>query len=286
MSLAKLALLQREARKGGYAVPHLLGSTLEMVIAEVGAAETRTSPLALGFAPEVFPMVPLEIIFPVMMGSAAAARIPVAVQLEHGKDFETIARAIRIGVTSVMFDGSALPYEENVRTTREIVRMGHAFDVSVEGELGSVGGSALRDAAAPGGRLTEPAMVVDFVTRTGVDSLAISFGNIHGRYESAPVLDYGLVRDIASLVDTPLVMHGGSGLTALEYKRCIESGISNIHFYTGIAVGVWDHLKRAVERAAGDPVYHEMVASTIEYFHSQTLKVIDMLGSAGKGKAP
>jgi fructose-bisphosphate aldolase class II len=115
--------------------------------------------------------------------------------------------------------------------------------------------------------------------------LAVSFGNVHGKYRARPDLDYDRVRNIGSLVDTPLVMHGGSGLTAGEYRRAIESGISNIHFYTGIAIGVWGHLKHAAGHREATPLYHEMVGWTMDHFYRETVHVIDMLGSAGRASS-
>lgn len=253
-----------------------------MVIGQIRAAQDKGSPLALGFAPEVFSIVPIELGLPMIVNAAERASVPVATQLEHGQDFDTIVKAIQLGVSSVMFDGSDLPYDENVRRTKEVARVAHAAGVAVEAELGSVGGSALADVEAKQSHLTDPNQVVDFVTRTGVDTLAISFGNVHGKYPGLPELDFERVKRIASLVETPLVMHGGSGLTESDYRRVIQSGISNIHFYTGIAVGVWNHLQQAFGTSEADPVYHELVFSTIDYYYSETVKVIDMLGSAGR----
>ena len=281
MSHVRIDKLQKEASKGGYAVPHLLGSNMEMVLGHIKAAEDKQSPLALGFAPEVFPMFPLEASLPMLVNAAERAGVPVATQLEHGHDFETIMKAIQLGVSSVMFDGSDLPYEENVMQTREIVKVAHAFGVAVEGELGCVGGSALTDAEIKESFMTEPDDVVDFVKRTGVDTLAVSFGNVHGRYQGQPNLDFDRVKKIISLVDTPLVMHGGSGLTADDYKGVVKSGVSNIHFYTAIAIKVWRHLQESV----GDnktPVYHELVGYAVDHFCQAASEVIEMLGSAGK----
>ena len=253
-----------------------------MAVGHIRAAEASQSPLALGFAPEVFYMVPVEIGLPMMVSAARQARVPVATQLEHGHDFDTIMKAIRLGVSSVMFDGSDLPYEENIKQTVDIARVAHAFGVAVEAELGSVGGSALSNVASKASLLTEPADVVDFVARTSIDSLAISFGNVHGRYHGLPQLDFDRVRRIGELVDTPLVMHGGSGLTAADYRQAVASGISNIHFYTAIAIRVWDHLQSSAGNSEARPVYHEIVANTTDYFCQEAANVIEMLGSAGQ----
>ena len=285
MTHARIDTLQQAARRGRYALPHFLGGTTEMVVAQIKAAEDCDSPLALGFAPEVFHMVPLHYSLPMIVNAAQRARVPVATQLEHGHDFDTIMKAMQLGVSSVMFDGSSLPFEENIAQTREIVRVGHAIGVAVEGELGSVGGSAIATAAEKHSLFTEPADVAEFVARTAVDTLAISFGNVHGKYRGQPKLDLERVGRIASLVDTPLVMHGGSGLTAADYKASIAAGITNIHFYTGIAIGVWGHLKHAAGDSEATPMYHEMVAWTMDHFYRETTHIIEMLGSAGQAGA-
>lgn len=276
MSIANLAEQQMKARREGYAVPHFLGGSIEMVIAEIKAAENKKSPIAIGFAPDVFYMVPMEISIPLIVDAAKRAKVPVAVQLEHGRDFKTIAKAIKLGVTSVMFDGSSLLYEDNVEQTKEIVKMANAFGVCVEAELGSVGGSALTNVAWKDSLFTDPKMVPDFIEKTGIDSLAISFGNFHGMYRETSKLDFDRVKEISMLVDTPLVMHGGSGLTETEYRRCIECGISNIHFYTYITIGLCDHLKQALDNIEKKPAYHQLVDWTIEFFYKQTENVINM----------
>ncbi len=279
----KLADLQRTARSNRYAIPHLLGGNLEMTHGEIRAAEALDSPIALGLAPEVFASVPMEIAFPMILNAAERATVPVAVQLEHGKSHAQIARALRLGVGSVMFDGSDLPFEENVARTREIVMMAHAFDACVEAELGSVGGSALRGGTAdPTGYTTDPDLVLDFIASTGVDSLAISFGNVHGRYRGEPTIDLELVARIAAITDTPLVMHGGSGLPDDVYPAIVAAGISNVHFYTGIAMHAWEALKERIGDDDRHPPYHEVVAHAVDFFEGQTRHVIGLLGSAGR----
>ena len=252
-----------------------------MVVGQIKAAEEKASPIALGFAPEVFYMLPIEISFPLILSAARVARVPVATQLEHGRDFGVIMKAIKLGVTSVMFDGSNLPFEENIEKTKEIVKIAHAFDVCVEAELGNVGGSALRGATSAESLFTEPEIALDFVRRTDVDSLAISFGNVHGEYRGKPDLDYDRVRKIASLLDVPLVMHGGSGLEQEQYRKCIDAGISNIHFYTNITTGLWNFLRKKIAQLDSDPIYHEIVDWTMQYFYTQTVHVIEMLKSEG-----
>lgn len=277
MSIVALSELQKKARKGGYAIPHVLGSNIEMTIAAISAAEESNSPIALGFAPEVFYMIPMEYALPMIVGVAKRAKVPVAVQLEHGADYETIAKAISLGMKSVMFDGSDLAFEENVRKTREIVKMAHAFGADVEAELGCVGGSALSDVDKKESLYTDPNLVLEFIDKTKIDSLAVSFGNFHGKYNAEPKLNYALVEEIAKLTDIPLTMHGGSGLVYEQYSKSIDAGISNIHFYTNITLGLWEHLSKVAVRSNNKPVYHELCVASIEYFKKEVTNIIKML---------
>lgn len=279
----KLSDLQRIARKNKYCIPHFLGGNLEMAYGEIRAAEAANSPIAIGLAPEVFASIPIEISFPMILNIANRASVPVGVQLEHSKSFEQIAHAIKLGVNSVMFDGSALPYEENIAKTREIVKMAHAFDVCVEAELGHVGGSAIRSASADSSsQKTDPNLVHDFINRTGIDSLAISFGNVHGHYKGKTDIDLALVEKIAKSTDVPIVMHGGSGLHDSEYKGIVSAGISNIHFYSGIVMYAWEHLKKSVGETDQYPPYHEIVSYGVDFFEKKVSHVIDLLGSRNR----
>lgn len=283
--LFKLSDLQRSAREQKYAIPHVLGGNLEMTYGAIRAAEAMESPIAIGVAPEVFACIPMEISFPMILNIAGRAKVPVAVQLEHGKSYGQIAKAIKLGVNSVMFDGSALPYAENMAQTKKIVELAHAFDVCVEAELGQVGGSALRNSASnPAGDKTDPGLVLEFIAQTGVDALAISFGNVHGEYRGKPELDLALVEKIASLTDLPLVMHGGSGLPDHMYGKIVAAGISNIHFYSGIAMYAWREVKKNLGDDEEYPPYHEVVAYSLEFFEEKTKHLVELLGSAGKAE--
>jgi fructose-bisphosphate aldolase class II len=293
MPLVGIKEILTEARRRRYGVLSLLGGNLEMAIGQIRAAEAQRAPLILAFNQEVTPQVPLELAMPMLVNAAARAKVPVATILDHGHSLEAVARAVYLGSSSVMFDGSSLPYEENVKRTREVVRLAHAVGVSVEAELGSIGGSAVETGSAPPSELaadegraksifTDPALAADFVKRTGVDALAISFGNVHGPYRGEPNLDLDRVREIHSQVDIPLVMHGASGLADGEYQRIVASGISKVCYYTAAGIRAGNDLK-AMLVAAGDgqTVYHEIIARTIDFFCTDTKKLMALLGCRG-----
>ncbi len=288
MSLVGIKELLTEARRRRYGVLSLLGGNMDMVLGQVAAAEALRAPLILAFNQEVTPRVPLEVAMPMLVNIAQRAEVPVATTLDHGDSLESVVRAIRLGTSSVMFDGSTLPYEDNVSQTRDVVRVAHAVGVSVEAELGSIAGSAAETGAAAAAAaeaksaFTDPRLAVDFVNRTGVDALAISFGNVHGTYQGEPRLDLDLVREIHSLVDIPLVMHGASGLADEEYPRIVASGISKVCYYTAMGRRAADDILRMLTKAGeGGAVYHQIISEAISFFRADTEKVMELLGCIG-----
>lgn len=256
-----------------------------MLVAQVRAAEAVRAPLILAFNEAVTPEIPIELAMPAMVKAAHGASVPVATILDHGSSYERAMAAIQLGSSSVMFDGSALPYEENVRCTADVVQAARAAGVSVEGELGAVGGSSIElgRGDAYQSSMTDPDLVVDFVQRTGVDVLAISFGNSHGIYRGAPKLDLPLVRAIATKVDAPLAMHGASGLSEESYAPILDSGISKVNYYTAMAREVSRELRDWLARASDDQlIYHNILRTTIDSFDASTRRLLSVLRATGK----
>lgn len=281
MPLANFKEILSDAKKNKYAVPCLIVGNVEMALGQIMAAEEKKSPIVLAFPPHVMPEIPGELFIPFVNKVAKYASVPVAVQLDHGFEFNEIMKCINNGASAIMFDGSELEYEENINRTREVVKISHSLDVCVEAELGFVGGS-MSDEPGKTSEMTDPGKVVDFVTKTNVDALAVSFGNLHGKYRGEPQLDLERLRKISSVVDIPLVMHGGSGLTVKDYKNVVANGISDVHFYSYLAAGVWPELERRTKEKGRNPIYHEMMSWTIEYYFNEAKKVIDMLDSSDK----
>jgi fructose-bisphosphate aldolase class II len=284
-----------EARRKKYGIPSLLAGNLEMVVAQVKAAEARQAPLILAFNQAVTPQIPMGMGFAVAVEAAKQATVPVATILDHGGSLEEVMQAIHFGSSSVMFDGSNLPYEENVKQTQEVVRIARAVDVCVEAELGSVGGSAVEvgvsnyegipEGSKPEDFFTDPDVAVDFVARTGIDILAISFGNAHGVYGGAPDLDLDRVQKIASMIDVPLVMHGASGLAESDYPKIVNSGISKVCYYTAMGLGATNDIKKMLMDDDEDTlVYHHIIARAFDYFYEDTKRLLDLLGCSGTVK--
>lgn len=283
MPLVSSREILTQAREKKYGVPSLLAGNVELVIGSVMAAEQRKSPLILPFNQEVTPKVPMEIGIPLAANAAKRAKVPIAVILDHGKSLEDNVKAIHLGASSVMFDGSDLPYEENVRQTQEVVRVAHAVGVCVEAELGGLSGSAVDlEDGGPANIFTDPDQAVDFVHRTGVDTLAISFGNAHGVYKGKPNLDLDRVRKIYAMVDVPLVMHGASGLAKDVYPRIVESGISKVCYYTAMGIGVASDFSKTLANGGHDTiVYHHLISQAIDYICEYTTGLLDLLGCSG-----
>jgi fructose-bisphosphate aldolase class II len=271
------------ARERQYGVPSPLGGDLEMAIGAIQAAEEKGSPLILCFNQQVTPQVPLELGMPMLVNAAKRARVPVATILDHGPSLRQCLRAIHYGSSSVMYDGSHLPFEENVRKTKEVVDVAHRLGASVEGELGSVGGSALElGRIGPEAVSTDPESAVDFVERTGVDSLAISFGNTHGLYQGDPRIDLDLVRTIHARVSVPLVMHGSSGLDLSVYPEIVAAGISKFNYYSAMSVAAVNDLRLRMENGGQQfELYHEIITWAIEFYRVEMGKLMDILGGSG-----
>jgi fructose-bisphosphate aldolase, class II len=212
---------------------------------------------------------------------AKCSSVPFSIYLDHGDSVETCLRAIDLGFNDVMYDGSKLPLEENIANTRKVVEVAHAKGVGVEAELGHVGtGSDYDTFGAQRLGFTDPDVVDYFIKETGVDFLAIAFGNAHGNYKGEPHLDIDLVRTIRSRVSIPLVMHGGTGLTDPVYREIVAAGIAKINYFTGIANEVTKHM---VEMAnVPEPSMMAMLAEVTSTYTEVCGHYYDVFGTSGR----
>ena len=193
--LVNMRDLLSDAQKGNYAVGSFSVANMEMVLGVIKAAEELNAPIILQIAEVRLKQSPLEIIGPLMVAAARNAKVPVAVHFDHGKTIEKITQALEIGFTSVMFDGSHLPLDENIEFTKKIIEIARKYDASVEAEIGCVGGSedGSEDIAI---NCTKPEDAVKFENETGVDALAIAIGNAHGNYKSTPKLRFDILSEV------------------------------------------------------------------------------------------
>lgn len=215
---------------------------MEMVRGAIQAAEELNTPIILQIAEVRLPHSPLELMGPMMIQAAKEASVDVAVHLDHGLTMETVKKALELGFTSVMFDGSRKPFEENISCTRQVVELAKQYGATVEAELGLVGGS--EDGKSDHGiRCTDPEDAVVFCEKTGVDALAVAIGNAHGDYPVAPQLAFDVLEEIHNRVEIPLVLHGGSGITDEDFQRAISLGIRKVN----IATASFNSLTKKVE---------------------------------------
>ena len=230
MPLVKLTDLLTQA-DDTYAVGAFNVSDMEMAMGAVRAAEEMKAPMILQVAEGRLRYSPLELLGPVMMAAARHCQMPTAVHLDHGATIETIRLALRLGFTSVRFDGSKYPLEENIARTREVVALAREYGADVEAEIGRVGG-AEGDYKSVDVLVTSVEEAKHFAEEPGVDALAVAIGTAHGNYRTQPELRIDRLKEIAAVVSCPLVLHGGTGLTEQDFHDCLQNGIQKINIAT------------------------------------------------------
>lgn len=209
----------------------------------------------------------LSFYFNRLLDRCQRATVPVCLHLDHGSSFEHCVRAIQGGCTSVMFDGSSLPMEENIAITKEIVKIAHSCGVSVEAEIGHVGsaeGGELKASEVDASAYTRPEDAKRFVEETGVDALAVAVGTVHGLYKGTPKIDTERLDQIREVVKIPLVLHGGSGLPESEFRAAIEHGINKVNFFTGISLTASKAMDEKLQEANGLIHYIELIDAAHE----------------------
>ena len=224
----------------GCAVGSFNTPNLEAIMAVIQAAEELDVPVIIQHAQVHEEIIPLDVIGPVMVEFAKRAKVPVAVHLDHGETIDYIYRALQMGFTGVMYDGSVLPYEENLANTQIVVSLAKQTGAAVEAEIGCMGkresGSGT-GGADPSKVYTDPDQAADFVKRSGVDALACSFGTTHGVYLTKPQLDFSVVENVRKKANNvPVVMHGGSGVSKEDFQEGIRKGVRRINYYTYMAM--------------------------------------------------
>ena len=265
--LVTLKEIMNIAEEKGIAIGSFNASCLEAVEAELEAAEELKLPVIIQFAQCHEPWIPLRTIGPIMVEMAEKATAPVCIHLDHGETLEYLSEALEIGFTGIMYDGSVLPYEENLENTKKAVEMAGRYGASVEAELGSMGkresGSGNNGAGTDDDTkiYTDPDLAALFVKETGIDALACSFGTTHGIYLTEPRLDFDVVRNVrAKTGGIPVVMHGGSGVSTDDYHKAVEAGVRKINYFTYMdkagGAAVVDHLNSLKE---GEPVFFSSI---------------------------
>lgn len=274
----------QDARKGSYAVGAFNTNNMEIVQAIVEAAVEENSPVILQASQGALKYAGIEYITAMVKAAAEIAPIPIALHLDHGTSFEQIVKCIRYGFTSVMIDGSKYPLEENIRITKKVVEIAGAVGVSVEAELGKIGGTeddiSVSEKEA---YMTDPQEAVRFVRETGIDSLAIAIGTAHGPYKGEPKLDFDRLEKISSLVDIPLVLHGASGVPEDSIRKAVERGICKINIDTDIRQAFARAVREFLEKNPKEYDPRKILGPAKEEMKKVIREKIRLFGSSGKG---
>lgn len=224
---------ERKIAVGSFNTPNL-----ESLRAVLGAAEELELPVIIQAAQVHETLTPVSIMGPIMVELAKRACVPVCVHLDHGETLDYVKKVLEMGFTGIMFDGSTMPYEENVANVKKAVELAKAAGASVEAELGSMGrresGAGERSGKEDDTKIyTDPVQAAGFVKETGIDALACSFGTTHGIYLTAPKLDFDVVKNVRKETGgIPVVMHGGSGVSKEDFHRAVAAGVRKINYFT------------------------------------------------------
>jgi fructose-bisphosphate aldolase class II len=269
--LVDLKLILENPHKEGWAVGSFNCVNLESILGIIESAEELNTPVILGHAQPHNHIADIDVLGPIMVRHGERAGVPVCVHADHCSSFDHIKKAVEMGFTSVMYDGSMLPFEENINNTKKIVEYASKNNISVEAELGKIAGLELGSSEKADSEIilledqyTNPESAEIFVQKTNVDALAISFGTAHGVYISAPELDVQRIKLIKEKIDIPLVMHGGSGLSREEYHSAIKHGISKINYFTNLSLAGGEEVKKYIESVNDDIYRYDQVTKSAQ----------------------
>jgi tagatose 1,6-diphosphate aldolase GatY/KbaY len=255
---------------------------MEMVMAVVEAAQEMQSPVILQTTPSTVRYAGLNLYYANVKAVAERATVPVALHLDHGSSFQLAVQALREGYTSIMIDGSHLPWEENNRLVRRVVEACRPCRVPVEAELGCVGGKE-DDLVSGGTGLTSPEQAVEFVEQTGIDFLAVAIGTAHGVYKGCPNIRLDLLKEIKKRVFIPLVLHGTSGVEDEVVRSCIQEGICKVNYATDLRIAFTDGMRRILseDQSVIDPkIYGKMGKELVKRYVQDKIWVCK---SSGRG---
>lgn len=282
--LVNLKEILEIAEKESCAIGMFNATGLDSLQAVIAAAEELNTPVIIAHAEVHNVYNDISLVGPAMVAAAEAASVPVCVHLDHGTSLEMIYKALRLGFTSVMIDASALPYEENLKLTKDVTEIAHAMGVSVEAELGRlVTGEAGSKEETDGDMkpedfYTDPNEAKEFCRITGVDALAIAFGTAHGFYTAQPKLDFDVVKRVKEATGLPLVMHGGSGVSDEGFKAAIEGGIRKINYYSYMSKAGYMAAKAVIESGSTNYL-HDVEFAAMEAMKDDVKRAITVFNN-------
>ena len=272
-----------DAQKNHYAVGAFNVENMEMVMAVLAAAEQQNSPVIMQTTPGTVKYAGFDFYFANVRTAAERTKIPVVMHLDHGNSFAMAMQAFRAGYTSIMIDGSKLPFEENIALTKSVVDVCHASNVPVEGELGKVGGKEDDLENDDDNPYTDPQEAKIFVERTGVDSLAIGIGTAHGVYKGIPNVNMEVLSAVRQVVDVPLVMHGTSGVPDEQVRDAVSRGICKVNYATDLRIAFTNGVKEFMTSNpnAFDPKkYSALGMNEVTAYVAQKMEVVGSVGKA------
>ncbi|KEQ23658.1 MULTISPECIES: class II fructose-1,6-bisphosphate aldolase [Paenibacillus] len=251
MPLVSMNEFLPKAKANKYAVGQFNMNNLEFAQAITEAAEELKSPFIFGVSEGALKYMGIEFTVAIAEAAAKKSGLPIALHLDHGSSFEVAMKCIRAGFSSVMFDGSHYSFEENIRLTKEVVKTAHAMGVSVEGELGTIGGVeddiSVDESAA---NLAKPEEAIRFYEETGVDCLAIAVGTAHGMYAGEPNIHFDIIEKVSKAIPVPVVLHGGSGVPDEMIRKSIEAGVGKINVNTENQVACTQTIREVLNKDA------------------------------------
>lgn len=281
--LVTLNEVLKKARKEHYAVPAFDINDDLLIRTILDTAEEKKSPVILMALEHDLEERGMTYITSIVKGVANNYDIPIVLHLDHSVNFNVVKNAIENGFTSVMYDGSVLPYEENVARMQKVVEFAKNKGVTVEGELGHVAGKNIDGSSQGETLLTEPEDVMKFVDETHVDALAVSIGTSHGIYTSTPNLKIDRLKEINKVSSVPLVLHGGSGTPIDQVQDAIRNGITKVNLYADLRIAMFEGMKKAVAvQKRVDPLPDELFEEARVAIRNIVLKKIEMTMSENR----
>lgn len=276
--LVSLKCVLDMAEKGGYCIPAFNVYNMETVMGVLKAAEEKRAPIIMQIYPRLMKEEAGYFLSPVVLAAARKATVPVCFHLDHGPSELETTRSLRYGATGIMLDGSTLPFEENIALTKRVVDTCNYLDIGVEGELGHIG--TTKDDLD---EFTTPADAKKFVEETGVTCLAVAVGTAHGRYKKPPKLDIERIKEIRKATNnTPLVLHGGSGVPDEEIKKVVAAGVRKMNFATDICYAFLDCCLEELQKPERTIAVDNFMKKPIEAVKNFCMTRIDLVGADGK----
>ena len=280
MTLVPMSEMLVKAKKEKYAVPQFNIINMEFTQAIVEVSNEENSPVILGVGEPTIKYMGMEYVIAIANAAAKNSSIPIALHLDHGSSFEVVMQCIKAGFSSVMIDGSKYSFEKNIALTNKVVEAAHSVGVSVEAELGTIGGTEdniyvnENDVILPSAE-----EAIEFWNHTNVDALAVAVGTAHGMYKIEPKIKFDVISKIYNSIPVPLVLHGGSGVPDQDIQKAIHCGISKINVNTENQVAFSNAVKQIINSnndiqdsrlflRVGREAVKQMVRSKIRLFNS------------------